>query len=283
MIPNKIEEQIKNVVSSDIGKNVSVLDVRHVSGGCINNCFEIITSSGRFFLKRNNNAPLEMFESESKGLNLLRKSGSLYVPKVISCEKNYLLMEFVDEGEKNNRFWEKFGRGLSEMHQKTNSFYGLDHDNFIGSLAQKNDFKNSWDDFFINQRILPQLGFGDFSADFLLSFDKLFVKLDSIFPKEPPSLLHGDLWSGNFLVNQSCPTLIDPAVYFGFREMDIAMSKLFGGFDGYFYSSYNEQNPLSDGWEDRLDLCNLYPLLVHVNLFGEGYYNQVKRILSRFV
>ena len=283
MIPNKVEEKIKFVLNSKFGGNVSLLNVQFVSGGCINNSCKIISSCGDFFFKWNNNAPSEMFEVESRGLDLLRESNTLYIPETISYDKNYLLMEFVDDGEKNNRFWEEFGRGLSQMHQKTNSFYGLDHDNFIGSLDQKNDFKNSWIDFFINQRILPQLALGDFSPDFLSSFDKLFVKLDSLFPKEPPSLLHGDLWSGNFLVNESGPVLIDPAIYFGFREMDIAMSKLFGGFDDSFYSSYNELNPLSEGWEDRLGLCNLYPLLVHVNLFGGSYYNQVKGILSRFV
>lgn len=283
MIPNKVEEKIKFVLNSKFGGNVSLLNVQSVSGGCINNSCKIISSCGKFFLKWNNNAPSEMFEVESRGLDLLKESNTLYIPETISYDKNYLLMEFVDDGEKNNRFWEKFGRRLSQMHQKTNLFYGLDYDNFIGSLDQKNDFKISWIDFFINQRILPQLALGGFSPDFLSSFDKMFVKLDSLFPKEPPSLLHGDLWSGNFLVNESGPVLIDPAVYFGFREMDIAMSKLFSGFDDRFYSSYNEQNPLSDGWKDRLDLCNLYPLLVHVNLFGGSYYNRVKGILSRFV
>lgn len=283
MVPKKIEEQIKDIIRSDIGGKSSLLDFSAVSGGSINNCFKIITSSGRFFLKYNKNSSIEMFEVESRGLDLLRESSSFYIPKVVSYKKNYLLMEFIEEEKKDGHFWEKFGRRLSEMHKKTNSYYGLDHNNFIGSLAQKNNFVNRWSDFFINQRLMPQLSLGSFSNDFLLSFDKLFVKIDSFFPKEPPSLLHGDLWSGNFLVSSSLPVLIDPAVYFGFREMDIAMSKLFGGFDSSFYSSYNEQNPLSDGWEDRLDICNLYPLLVHVNLFGGSYYNQVKRILTRFV
>ena len=143
------------------------------------------------------------------------------------------------------------------MHKTTNSLYGLSYDNFIGSLSQKNCFEKNWSDFFINQRLVPQLSFGGFSRPFLLSFDKLFVKLDSLFPKEPPSLLHGDLWSGNFLAGPSLPVLVDPSVYFGFREIDVAMSFLFGGFDIRFYDSYNEINPLTDGWEDRLDLCNL--------------------------
>ena len=283
MILNKVEEQIKRIITNNLGRNVSVLSVLPISRGSISSSLKVITSSGNFFLKWNNNAPCKMFEVESRGLDLLRKNSPLYIPETISYDKNYLLMEFVESGEENNHFWEEFGRGLSQMHQKTNSFYGLDHDNFIGNLDQKNNFKNIWSDFFINQRLLPQLVSGNFSPEFMSSFDKLFVKLDSLFPKDPPSLLHGDLWSGNFLINKFQPVLIDPAIYFGFREMDIAMSKLFGGFNNRFYSSYNEHLPLSDGWEDRLDLCNLYPLLVHVNLFGGSYYNQVKRVLSRFV
>ena len=278
------EKKIKSIILSDVGKKAAVLSFSPVSGGCINNCFRVDTSLGCFFLKWGKGGSSEMFKCEARGLNLIKKNSlSLSVPKIVSYNKNYLLMEFVGGGEKNNLFWEKLGRGVSEMHKTTNSLYGLNYDNFIGSLSQKNNFEKNWSDFFINQRLVPQLSLGGFSKSFLLSFDKLFVKLDSLFPKESPALLHGDLWSGNFLVGPSLPVLVDPSVYFGFREIDIAMSSLFGGFDIRFYDSYNELNPLSDGWEDRLDLCNLYPLLVHINLFGGGYYNQVKSVLSRFV
>ena len=278
------EEKIKNIILNDVGKKVSVLGFSPVYGGCVNSCFKVDTSLGCFFLKWGKGQSSEMFKSESRGLNLIKKNSlSISVPRVVSYNKDYLLMEFVKGGERNNLFWEKLGRGVSEMHKTTNSLYGLNYNNFIGSLSQKNNFEKNWSEFFINQRLIPQLSFGGFSKSFLLSFDKLFVKLDSLFPKEPPSLLHGDLWYGNFLVGTSLPVLVDPSVYFGCREMDIAMSSLFGGFDVRFYDSYNELSPLADGWENRLDLCNLYPLLVHVNLFGGGYYNQIKNILSRFV
>ena len=118
----------------------------------------------------------------------------------------------------------------------------------------------------------------------MADFEELFVKLPNLFPNEKPSLLHGDLWSGNFLIkNKDTPVLIDPAIYYGYREMDIAMSKLFGGFNSDFYDYYNETFPLEKEWEERVKLCNLYPLLVHVNLFGGGYLNQVKNILSYYV
>ena len=117
------------------------------------------------------------------------------------------------------------------------------------------------------KRIIPQLKLCDFSTDTLKSFDKLFVNIESIFPEEPPSLLHGDLWNGNFIFNKEKIILFDPAVYFGNREMDIAMTKLFSRFNNKIYDAYSESFPLNDGWQERIDICNLYPLLVHVNLF----------------
>jgi len=225
-----------------------------------------------------------MFMCEAMGLSLIKENVlSLSVPKVLSYSTDYLLMEFVENRDKNNLFWENFGRGVSEMHKTTRTCFGLNYDNFIGNLSQKNNFENKWSDFFINQRLLPQLCLSGFSSSLLFSFDKLFLKIESLFPEELPSLLHGDLWSGNFLFGPSFPVVIDPSVYFGFREMDIAMSSLFGGFNSRFYDSYNELNPLLHGWKDRLDLCNLYPLLVHHNLFGGGYYKQIKSVLYRFV
>ena len=170
------------------------------------------------------------------------------------------------------------------MHQQTHPKFGLEFDNYIGSLQQSNEQNKNWDDFFIQKRLQAQLSIGDFTANILSDFDKLFQKIPNIFPAEKTALLHGDLWSGNFLAKGGdTPTLIDPAIYYGNREMDIAMSKLFGGFNSDFYFAYNESYPLENGWEERIQICNLYPLLVHVNLFGGGYINQVKNILSYYV
>ena len=147
-----------------------------------------------------------------------------------------------------------------------------------------NTKKENWIDFFVQNRLLAQLNIGGFSSSIKNDFEKLFDKLPDLIPQEKPSLIHGDLWGGNFLVKEhTLPVLIDPAIYFGNREMDIAMSKLFGRFNTNFYTSYNEVFPLEKGWEERVNLCNLYPLLVHVNLFGGGYLNQVKNILSYYV
>ena len=283
MNPNAIEKEIKSVLLSKKGEGITILDLQPVSGGCINNATKIITNYGNFFLKWNINASEKMFDTEVKGLELLRKSKTIYIPKLIAYDYNYLMMECIEKEPPSNILWEEFGRDLSELHKVSNINFGLDHNNFIGSLPQDNKQQLIWSDFFINQRIIPQLSMGDFSSEIIKDFDKVFLKIDALFPDEPSSLLHGDLWNGNFIFLNNKTALIDPAVYFGSREMDIAMSKLFGGFHDQFYSSYNENYPLSEGWQDRIDICNLYPLLVHVNLFGGGYYSQVKTILNRFI
>jgi len=283
ILPNAIEKEIKSILISKKGDGITIMDMQPVSGGCINNATKIITNFGNFFLKWNINASEKMFDTEIKGLELLRKSKTIYIPQLIAYDHNYLMMEFIEKEPPSNSLWEEFGRDLSELHKVSNINFGLDHNNFIGSLPQDNKQELKWTDFFINQRIIPQLSMGDFSSDIIRDFDKVFLKIDTLFIDEPSSLLHGDLWNGNFIFFKNKIALIDPAVYFGSREMDIAMSKLFGGFHDQFYSSYNENYPLSEGWQERIDICNLYPLLVHVNLFGGGYYSQVKTILNRFI
>ena len=283
ILPNAIEKEIKSILISKKGDGITIMDMQPVSGGCINNATKIITNYGNFFLKWNINASEKMFDTEVKGLELLRKSKTIYIPQLIAYDHNYLMMEFIEKEPPSNILWEEFGRDLSELHKVSNINFGLDHNNFIGSLPQDNKQQPKWTDFFINHRIIPQLSMGDFSSDILRDFDKVFLKIDALFPEEPSSLLHGDLWNGNFIFLNNKTALIDPAVYFGSREMDIAMSKLFGGLHDQFYSSYNENYPLSEGWQERIDICNLYPLLVHVNLFGGGYYSQLKTILNRVI
>ena len=283
MIPNNIEKEIRNILIAKKGEGIIIMHMQPVSGGCINNTLKIITNYGNFFLKWNVNASDDMFEIEVKGLELLRESMTIYIPEIISYGQRYLLMEFIERQPPLDLLWEEFGRDLSELHKVSNISFGLDHNNFIGSLLQNNQEQSNWKDFFINKRIIPQLLIGDFPSEFKRDFNKLFLKIEDLFPNELPSLLHGDLWNGNFIFSKDKTVVFDPAIYFGSREMDIAMSKLFGGFNDKFYSSYNENYPLSEGWQDRIDICNLYPLLVHVNLFGGGYYSQIKNILNRFI
>ena len=157
----------------------------------------------------------------------------------------------------------------------------------MGSLPQANTFHSDWSSFFIEERLEPQLvaarDSGYFSSHDDERFQRLFKSFPSICPAEKPSLVHGDLWSGNYIVSdEGRACLIDPAVYYGHREVDIAMTTLFGGFDPEFYSSYDEAFPMEKGWEDRLEIYNLYPLLVHLNLFGAGYLGSIERIIRRF-
>ena len=183
-----------------------------------------------------------------------------------------------------------FGKALASLHKIKSNQFGLDHDNFIGLTPQSNTPSPDWVDFFKNQRLLFQFKLAKknklIDHDFETKFFYLIDKIDKIIgPKETtPSLVHGDLWSGNFIATlDDSPSIFDPAVYFGDREVDIAMTKLFGGFNSSFYQSYNESYPLSSGYEKRFDLYNLYHLLNHMNLFGLGYKTQAKEIIESLI
>ena len=233
-----------------------------------------------------------MFEVEARGLKLLQSTGAVRVPEIIntgSAEgKSYLLLEFLAPGRKATSYAETLGRELAALHQNSSPFFGLDHDNYIGRLPQKNETKPSWANFFIECQLKPQVGLAAYNGlianDTVLRFEAFYDKLPALFPEEPPSLLHGDLWSGNVHTGPDGHAwLIDPAVYFGHRAMALAFTQLFGGFEPSFYSAYHESFPLQPGWEERTDLCNLYPLMVHVNLFGTSYLAAVERTLSRYI
>ena len=268
-------------------------DFSRSGGGCINPGGKLTTSAGTFFLKWNSARKFpSMFESEAKGLTLLRKDQAIAIPKVIGVnedsENQFLLLEFIEQGPKNKSYWKALGSGLATMHKATNNFFGLDYNNYIGSLRQLNTESERWIDFFVKRRLNVQLKLamdsGLAGSQMLKSFESIYLKLGSLLPEEKPSLLHGDLWSGNIITTRSGePCLIDPAVYYGCREVDVAMTKLFGSFPGEFYDTYIDTYPLPPGYEDRFELYNLYPLLVHLNLFGAQYRNPITSILSRFV
>lgn len=230
-----------------------------------------------------------MFTAEAKGLDLLKQTQTVAVPKVIevgACDDlAFLLMEYIEPDVASQSTQLEMGRQLALLHKQTTGLFGLATDNYIGSLKQYNNPLPSWAVFFTQMRLQPQveiaLSKGLLSNKDAADFEKLYAKLGSLFPVEKPSLLHGDLWSGNYLVGPNGkPFFIDPAVYYGYREMDIAMTKLFGGFSSDFYNAYNDNYPLQSGWQQRVDLCNLYPLLVHVNLFGGSYVEQVRQLLK---
>ena len=260
-----------------------------IGGGSINNCFQVTTTDGIYFLKESNAEKFPgMFEAEAKGLELLRSTGTFCIPRVISLEqesgKARLFLQWLER--KNTGNWREAGKMLAKLHQNTSDFFGLDHPNYIGSLSQANAMRKTWAEFFASQRILPQLKLAyesrKIDAGLLKQGENFCGEIHSIFPEEKPALLHGDLWSGNFFFTANGPAVFDPAVYYGHREMDLAMTKLFSGFDEEFYEGYENEFPLEKSWRSRIDFCNLYPLLVHVNLFGGGYVQEVKAILREF-
>ncbi|MEO5976679.1 MAG: fructosamine kinase family protein [Chryseolinea sp.] len=262
------------------------------SGGCINSGGKLITQSHHYFLKWNSREAFpDMFSLEAKGLNLLRETKSIYVPGVMGVaegESNqFLLLEYVEQTPLTEDYWNNLGVQLAALHRHHNLVAGLDHNNYIGSLTQTNTCDENWITFFIEQRLLPLIDRaikkGNAAASWMSDFDRVFAKLPNLLPNDEPSLLHGDLWRGNVITNSvGDPCVIDPAVYYGHREMDIAMTKLFGGFDQAFYASYAEAYPLIPGFDSRCDLYNLYPLLVHLNLFGPAYENEIRAIVRRF-
>ena len=293
MLSQIVLEEIQEVLSLYLNQEVDINNARSVSGGDINNAFRLETNRGCFFVKTNSASRYpRMFEMEALGLGMLRSVNAFTVPKVLAFseenETSYLFLEWIESTQPEPNFWQNFGKQLAQLHQNTFNGFGLNENNYIGSLPQSNQQNNTWADFFIKERLLAQIKMavdaGKMDNQTIKQFETLYKELPNIFPEEPPALLHGDLWSGNYMVgNNGEPVIIDPAVYYGHREMDIAMTKLFGGFSSEMYNSYNQQYPLQQGWEDRVAICNLYPLLVHVNLFGGGYLQQVKSILSKIL
>ncbi len=272
-----LEEKLKEFT----GSTFSIEKHYPVSGGCINHAYCLQSDSDKIFLKYNRRDLFPgMFEAEAAGLQLLRESRSVNVPHVLGTghfgNDSYILLEFIEPGKKRKDYWEDAGRRLADLHRCSSEKYGLEQDNYIGSLRQSNRKHEDWVTFFVEERLKP---FGEFISS--SSADKIENTLRERIPLEAPALLHGDLWSGNIITDsygEAC--LIDPAVYYGHRETDLAMTKLFGGFPREFFDAYKEENPLQPGFEERIDVYNLYPLLVHARLFGGGYVGQVRDILK---
>jgi fructosamine-3-kinase len=230
-----------------------------------------------------------MFPAEARGLAWLAEANALRVPAVVAADPGFLVLELIVPGPRAADFDERVGRGLAALHQSPCEGFGLDHDNFIGRLPQRNTPKPDWATFYREARLEPQLRAaadrGLASKRMRDGFAALFAVLeDRVGPPEPPARLHGDLWGGNLHTGEDGgPVLIDPAVYGGHREIDLAMMRLFGGFGPRVFDTYAEAHPLAEGHEDRVPLYQLYPLMVHVNLFGAGYVGSVERALSQVV
>lgn len=282
----------EGILFETIGSDTEVDTFQFLGGGCINNAVKLETAQGTFFLKWSEDATPEIFESEAKGLELLRSTHTVRVPAVLSYGarggKSYLLLEYLSERPPVRGYWEDLGTRVAALHRHTHTHFGLSFNNYIGSLEQSNDFYKDWTDFFIDRRLKVQSGLAYYNGiagkSLLTKLEKLYKKLPDLLPRAAPSLLHGDLWSGNVISgNNGKAWLIDPAVYYGNREAEMAFTRLFGGFDDDFYEGYQEAHPLESGFGDRVGLYNLYPLLVHANLFGATYITAVENVLKRFI
>lgn len=286
---------MNRVVRERIGQmlEAEIEDVVPVSGGDINRAFRVSTATVDFFVKTNTTQFPQMFSKELAGLDRLRATNTLEVPTSKLCGEadgnQFLVLTWIESARSAPDYWERLGQGLACLHRTVEDQYGLSQDNYIGSLQQRNTWMASWPEFFGQRRLLPQLQMGLRSgalpSSLLRQAEKLIAKLTGLLPECPESsLLHGDLWSGNVMTGASGePVVIDPAVYFGHREVELAFTHLFGGFPQTFYAAYDSVWATEAGFTERRDLYNLYPLLVHANLFGGHYVTRVTSVIRRFV
>lgn len=273
-----LQEQLKKELKP-FGK---ILSSRRLNGGDINTLTLLHCAQGDVVVKSGNNLT-GMYEAEAKGLELLKQQG-LPVPEVLAYDQNFLLMQALSSGSPHPA---EAGRLLAQMHMKKQNFFGLQHHNFIGNLPQKNICSNDWISFYRDFRL-------GFQWNLLLQkkivtrehnrlWQNFFEQLDLLLPHRPQaSLLHGDLWSGNLFWAKQGAVFIDPAVYYGDRYVDIAFSELFGGFGHEFYTAYNEVFALDSEYRELKALYQIYPLLVHANLFGGHYYNSAFSLMQKY-
>ncbi|MCH5266103.1 MAG: fructosamine kinase family protein [Lachnospiraceae bacterium] len=300
---------LDEAIAALFGESLRIVSKRPVYGGDINESYRLSLSDGTaVFMKCNTLANLSFFEAEAKGLEALRQTGTIGVPKALGLgtdkaqRMSFLLMEYLDANPRVNGYWEIFGRELAALHRADcHSFttagnhlpaesarpFGFEADNYIGASPQINTPKENWLTFFQECRLLPQFRMAEkhFDSQMRKQCTKLLEHLDSyLVEPEFPSLLHGDLWSGNAVCGPDGKAwILDPAVYVGHFEAELAMTELFGANPVSFYEAYHEINRIDSGYQDRKDLYNLYHMLNHLNLFGGSYKGSVQRILNRYV
>jgi protein-ribulosamine 3-kinase len=289
-----LSAELANAVQLALGAPVE--EARRLGGGDINDAFELsLSGQSSVFLKTNARAEASLFPAEAHGLDWLREARALRIPEVLAVsggregEPCFLVLELLRPGRPRRDFDERLGRGLAALHACGADQFGLPRDNFIGSLPQRNRSHPTWAEFYWHERLAPQLERAvrarRVGAPLQHAFERLASRLPELVgPPEPPARLHGDLWGGNLHVDEEGqPCLIDPAAYAGHREVDLAMMRLFGGFGERVFSAYEEASPLAPEHADRVALYQIYPLLVHVNLFGGNYADSVARSLARYV
>jgi len=288
-----VKDEINHLIEPLFGAKVETFFA--ISGGSINQTHVLnLTNGQRVFMKQNPSPPTDFFLSETRGLKLLSqvKNGPR-IPKPLAVQSvsrpTFILLEYIESSSEDENFAEKLALSLAELHRMSQEHYGLDHDNYIGSTPQKNALEKDGIVFFRDQRIDFQRQLARRSGLLPVTIDKEIDSLCDELGKflnisgEKPALLHGDLWSGNYFPDsEGKPCIFDPAVYYGLREADLAMTELFGRLPQKFYDVYQEVFPMNPGYEERKDLYNLYHLLNHLNIFGSSYLSSVQQIVKRY-
>jgi len=300
MLPDALLEALHFALKSN-GDETGITEERPVAGGCIHHACQIRTQTSSYFLKWNDEAIPGMFSTEARGLECIRQTNTLRVPTVIQASEQqkdspaFLLMEWIDKGSSRPIDQRKLGEGLAAMHREgkspqTPASYGLDENNFLGRAVQENGWNTAWTDIFREKRLLPQIDTaiqnGLMPAQrqkrLVILMDRLDDWLAGV--ERRPCLVHGDLWRGNVMADRmGNPVMLDPAAYYADREVEIAYTQLFHGFDRSFFDAYQAAWPLDKGFSERRDIYNLYHLINHLNHFGEPYGTQVDAILQHYI
>lgn len=278
-MPDKLEEILNGKI---ISKNFA-------GGGCIADAQIVTTENGtKYFVKQYSNPKVN--KTEANGLKEIGNSKTIRVPKIIFVNDEFLILEFIEQKSKTKNFSQMFGIQFARMHKYESDKFGFYEDNFCGSTPQKNTPQcENWTEFYFENRLLFQFNLaeknGYANSELRNEFSKIEKNINKILEGSEgvPALLHGDLWSGNY-ISDECgnPCLIDPAVYYGNREADLAMTKLFGGFDHDFYAAYNDEFPLAENWKYRENIYKLYHVFNHLNLFGIGYLSQAINLMKYY-
>ncbi len=292
-------QQINNLVASALsevfGKACIINAESVLGGGCINNALKLETNCGNFFLKWNNNCAQDIFIREAESLKELKKAAGsfLIVPEVFAAKKvdetpGFLVLEYLAGSRSDSRNDEKLGRGLANVHKFSNREFGFYANNYCGATVQNNEWKKSWLEFFRDNRLrflLKLIGNKrPLPVEDQKIYEKLIERAEDLIPDDSiPVLIHGDLWSGNYMFTENGPAIIDPASYYADREMEFAIMTMFGGFSQRFYDSYNEVFPLPSDWIQRNSFYQLYHVLNHYYLFGGSYRTQALQIAKSYL
>jgi fructosamine-3-kinase len=292
---NWMMQTLKQVLTLD--PKEEIISIKEVSGGDIGRSYYVETTEHKYFVKYRTDLSSLVFQREAEGLALLWEAGAVAVPEIFYAggipgkDGGMIVLEWIETGPSSQTMEEALGRGIGELHQRRspNGKFGLEKDNYIGLLPQPNGWCETWTDYYLQRRLLPMIQLaeerGRLTAERRRRLMRLADSLDRWIPaKTEPSLLHGDLWHGNWIAGTNGqPYLIDPAVFYGDREYEMAFTELFGAFSSRFYAAYKESYPLLPEYEERRPLYQLYYLLVHLIMFGESYGSSVDRVLVRYV